>query len=740
MPFVRIETNQKVDDASARALLEEITHLVHAAQGAPEDMIAGAVHGGIPMSFGGDAAAPAANLQVINANLPRDVTSALSRSLGALLQDKLGVSPARAYVFFQEFRDPHLVGWNRATFDEIFQARKGGQGEVLPNRLAARLVHPGADAAPIAGIDVEVWDRDGAGTDRRVGSASTDENGAFEVFYSDLPEIPNHIPALELRLYEPDQRVVRDGSTRVRRFLSTTLPVPQGGFAPDRDLGTVSVPFYEYDPASPFPYCAPETIRKQYSPGAKANIEGSLAKWGKVRDELIAKAKAKPGSVSLDDVQKAFPPTPTLALEKQKPGSTRTDEYFCDRLLNGVAPALFAKDPDQDGVYSLEYRFDDFEHTPGLELPNFRIRVKTDGVTLSPVDIRLQFRKPGQYQAGAELGEVRTFRPGDPDWDAAKRVARSSYHNVVGRLHAHLGRSHFDMEQYAVAFFRHVRKSPMRKLMFPVLNELLDVDAIGRKILLAPGAVLSMTEPITLGAQVKWVTSMLGGYDWKGWRPRQPICETHRYAKLAGIWWKALGEYVGDFFRTHRAGLVAEWGEIRAFSDEVVRHSVPALARGLEEPQFDRRFYDEGEIPGWRLEGKTKGRCAVTPITTSETPTDACLANLEQLCRYIMFQMTLWHSWMHNELLQDLGEMRFSGVLTNGSLGPESDDRLVANPIVSAVVLGSTYALSDFRYGFILANEEGEVDPALIAKLESVRGEMEKLGFDTRTLRSKINS
>ncbi len=128
MPYVRIEANRRCQTAVSE-LQRQVTSLVHERKGDPVSMISTVVLAEVPVSFGGDPAAPAAILTLTNAVMPPEITAALVPELTRILGEAFGVPPDRMYLFFHEYREAHLVGWNGKTFDAILaQDAKPSQG------------------------------------------------------------------------------------------------------------------------------------------------------------------------------------------------------------------------------------------------------------------------------------------------------------------------------------------------------------------------------------------------------------------------------------------------------------------------------------------------------------------------------------------------------------------------------------------------------------------------------------
>jgi len=114
MPMIRVETNQKVSDDTAKALLADLSRLAADSLGKPESYVMVALHPGQAMLFAGTDA-PLAYVEVKSIGLPTGQTKALSNALCTFVHQRLGVDPSRVYI---EFAAPQgaLWGWNGGTF------------------------------------------------------------------------------------------------------------------------------------------------------------------------------------------------------------------------------------------------------------------------------------------------------------------------------------------------------------------------------------------------------------------------------------------------------------------------------------------------------------------------------------------------------------------------------------------------------------------------------------------------
>lgn len=114
MPYVSLTTNANISDAKAEGLLKELSAVVAAGSGKPEQYVQVAVSGGVNM-YMAKSDAPAAYLDVKAVGLPEAVAKSLSGLLCGLVDRELGIPPDRVYISFASFAGS-MWGFNSGTF------------------------------------------------------------------------------------------------------------------------------------------------------------------------------------------------------------------------------------------------------------------------------------------------------------------------------------------------------------------------------------------------------------------------------------------------------------------------------------------------------------------------------------------------------------------------------------------------------------------------------------------------
>jgi len=114
MPYLKIETNERLDETAVQELLKKSSAFLARLLGKPEKGVMVAIYQGKPMIFGANTQ-PAAFVELKSISLAPDSCPVLSKPLCDFLKAELGIEPERVYI---EFRDINgkMFGWNGGTF------------------------------------------------------------------------------------------------------------------------------------------------------------------------------------------------------------------------------------------------------------------------------------------------------------------------------------------------------------------------------------------------------------------------------------------------------------------------------------------------------------------------------------------------------------------------------------------------------------------------------------------------
>jgi len=114
MPFLKIQTNQPLTEASAKSLAEKASGRVAELLGKPESYVMVTVETNAAMQFAGSDD-PLAYLELKSIGLPKSITASASRVLCDLVAAETGVDAGRIYIEFSD-APRQMWGWNGATF------------------------------------------------------------------------------------------------------------------------------------------------------------------------------------------------------------------------------------------------------------------------------------------------------------------------------------------------------------------------------------------------------------------------------------------------------------------------------------------------------------------------------------------------------------------------------------------------------------------------------------------------
>jgi Lipoxygenase len=605
---------------------------------------------------------------------------------------------------------------------------------------------------PLHHVKVELWDRDVSTPDDFLGEGETDTDGRFAVRYDPAAAAAaaGDLPDLELRFFEPHHTFGKDGKVieTWRHIGSERGPDDHGGL--HHDFGTVRLPYWEYDPSAPLPrllVTEEGTPPTAYAPGRslamlKAVFPVELVKRQHLLQHSLGLAP------SLIQIQDDYPESMTVRMEREAPGSSRSDAFFGERLLNGMFATVLDRDPEEPGdpcAFRIYLPWNAYEQDGVHCLPDVDLRLRLVDDRVLPVRIILGLRAPGATAPGSPVTR-RSFTPADgADWEAAKHLARVSM-TLDTELGNHLGQCHLNIEQYAIAVYRNLRRNPVRWLLVPHLREAVLINHAANEFLIGSEGYITRASALTKRAIETRLLHLMGSYDWRGFSPAPPVCGGHRYARAAQLFWQLIGEHVDAFFAEHGEAVASEWREVHRFSEDLVAHSVPAfVCRWLRArvPGKDAPWFVRSERMDLDAKSAQPAPPAVSPVTHSDAPRPGELDALRQLCRYVIFFATFRHTWANNLQWEDAGEVRYACLGLrwgkDGALPAGDDPDVVPPPDRATEMLWISWMLSKTGYGFILANEEGDMPPRLVELLRARAADFEALGLDVATVRSRIN-
>jgi hypothetical protein len=272
------------------------------------------------------------------------------------------------------------------------------------------------------------------------------------------------------------------------------------------------------------------------------------------------------------------------------------------------------------------------------------------------------------------------------------------------------------------------------------------INQTASSFLIGPHGYITRASALTQHGVETRLLHLMGSYDWRGFVPAAPVCDGHRYARAAQLFWRLLGEHVDGFFAEHGAEVATHWREVHRFSDDLVAHSVPAfVCRWLRArvPGKPAPWFERSERMDLDDKAAEPPPPAVSAVTHGDVPEPGALEALKQLCRYVIFFATFRHAWANNLQWDDAGEVLYAclGLRWGKDSAPaaEDDPDVAPPPDQATEMLWISWMLSRTSYGFLLANEEGDVHPRLVELLRTRAGELAALGLDVHTVSSRIN-
>jgi phenylpyruvate tautomerase PptA (4-oxalocrotonate tautomerase family) len=114
MPYLKIQTNQPLDEAAQLALMKKASTTVAGLLGKPENYVMVSIQPAQAMLFAGSDG-PLAYLELKSIGLPESETKSLSDSLCTLMAQELDIEKNRTYIEFAN-ASRHMWGWDGDTF------------------------------------------------------------------------------------------------------------------------------------------------------------------------------------------------------------------------------------------------------------------------------------------------------------------------------------------------------------------------------------------------------------------------------------------------------------------------------------------------------------------------------------------------------------------------------------------------------------------------------------------------
>ena len=616
---------------------------------------------------------------------------------------------------------------------------------------------------PIHHIHMELWGRTWLGFWRKLGEGMTNCYGEFRIGF-DMREVHRYSlrPKLHVEIFHTGAHVFEKGIAKHNYELFKCLNFSKLSLTGmEYSLGIIQLFYWEYMKDSPIPRVIikdhDEDAPQKYSEGRVDAISEQFIPIEIIKDKHMVAIGAG-ADLSIEGIQEDYPLNLTYMMEKHKKGITRSDEWFGERMMNGMFASTFDKDPDNPDQFWVHHHWRSYDHDDSeyaLHNVTMKFRLNEQGYML-PTEIQLR----GRLHKDSNPNELHVLKPGDGvRWEGAKKMARVSA-GLMTEIDKHFAGTHMNTEQYAIAAYRNIRKNPLGAILFPHVKEVILINHTAYQILVSPDGYICRSTALTGKGLVDRVTDVMGTLDWKNWTPMKPLSDKHTYAHAANLYYNILVEFIDEFVEDHKQEIIDEWFDLFAFSNDVVNHSTkPFLCRHLQKATgADPAEGITHRMPDWyNTSNRMDLGCprhlvkdefkAVSRIVTNEKydPDSDDLDNVKAVCAYIIFNATFEHYWANSKQYDDIGEVKYCslgiryGSTEDGVLGPENDDMIIPNDKISSQMMWWSNMLSRTGFGFIMSNEDNDIHPALIQKIKDKEKEFAALGVSIYDIQSRTN-
>jgi len=618
--------------------------------------------------------------------------------------------------------------------------------------------------SPIFNMHLELWARTFWGGYRKLSQGKSDREGKFSLPYDLFYVHRFYISKVWLAVYQTGHEHFTINGQHTPEFTEfKRVPIRKGDLVGiDYCCRQVQLFYWEYRKDTPLPRVVIKDHDKdapdKYSPGFDEAIEKTFVPIELIKLKHLEMIRMNQG-LTYRQIVEDYPENLTVCMEKMQPGITRGDDWFGQRMMNGMYACDFDRDPKNPNLYWVHHHWGSYEktyHHYAIPDVDMWFKLKEDGL---PTPVKITLTGPLTAQEKNEK-QKRTFTPTDGEkWLAAKRICRVSA-GLNAELSHHFAGTHINSEQYAIACFRNLRLNPISGLLKSFLRSVVLVNHTADRILVGNGYITSACALTPKGID-QVVYNTMGTLDWKGYQPMQPISEAHTYAKASNLFWDIVFAFVSDFIDEpdNKEQILKHWFEIYCFSEDLVKHSAPfflcnylqnALLDGKGKVKGGSEWYNQHHRMDLNddrpeVDGIKKAVSKITDKTNGEEVTDEDLHHLKQACTYMIYQATFGHTWSNSKQYDDIGEVLYCslgirfGDGSDGVMGSESDHSIAPDLTRSTQMMWWSNMLSRTGYGFIIADEDKDVPPKLRESLEKHRQAFADLDLDIDIIQSRTN-
>lgn len=451
--------------------------------------------------------------------------------------------------------------------------------------------------------------------------------------------------------------------------------------------------------------------------------------------ELVTDAVAQAVKTAAGSFVKLFSSESGQKILTDKDGGVKLSaENTLDFLLNGTYPGQFRKGKKENEFINV-INWNKYIKAPAPPLlPNTTITLIKENDKLRIKEIALELD-----------GKVKVYTPlnddgkENPEFTSVAQFLYNSTAFVKGEAEDHLVHGHLMAGQIALSFFRHINNHPIKKLLTPHLEGVTEINRLGSGLIFGETGILALSAlpPAEIDRLLKMNLSWI---DFATYAPRQPISSEHRFAAGQQLYWKIVTEVVDQFFAENAEAIRSKdtWHELYYMSQNLMKESLPYVAPEADVDQsewVDRSELDRSEVPG-RVEYDGHIRTIRPFITSKNTPNEADIEKVKQLCRYSIFITTFYHWAVHSSQFWgtnvDFASLAPQLTVQGNEIKGTTDARKAARQALVAKTL------VNFDAPTLVENKNKAIYQPLIKKLLEHKEAFAKLGYDVTKIHSAI--
>lgn len=654
--------------------------------------------------------------------------------------------------------------WNRLML-KLFPRVEICYGKRMDSALVGSIsfAQKADELVPIHHMPVAFWSRTWWGQWRKLSEGITQTDGSFRLPFDLNFARRMSVRKLVFEIHQPSHVFINEGENKLVYKIFKSVRIAKSDLiGMEYNLRNIQLFYWEYRTDTALPRAVIKDHDKDapeyYAQGRTDALRQQFIPIELTKVKHLAQIKKDPGKINLQLIQADYPENLTVCIENALPGHTRGDQWFGERMMNGMNRAYLMPDKNEHGYYWLKYfGVGHYESNEEYCFPDVAVKfyLKENGL---PTPTAIQLTGPlNAYNR--DPWQTRVFTPEDGDnWMHAKRIARVNG-GLCTEVDEHFAGTHTNTEQYAIAAFRNLRLNPLASLLFPHLKEVVLVNHAADKILLQD--YIPKASALTRDGLLQRCKDTMGLLDWKGWTCPKPLSDAHTSAKAENLFWQLTEDYVRWFINNNLADIKKYWYELYCFSEDLVSHSVPVFLSEINWDSLDekeRKRYEamkeylSGQF-SFNFDSKRETRNGllrtITPLTLSkefpEQDEATAIDDVVKACTYMIFVATYLHTWANEHQYEDIGEVLYNclglrfGEKESGVLAPETDFSIAPDLTRSTQMMWFSNFLSRTEYGFITKDEEKDINPYYSNLLLAHKEEFLSYGVNVEEIESRTN-